>query len=285
MGATAQGRGHGGATSGSICPQGCRAYRGDVFLLLRCLWGGMRRCAPVTALDRASPDAAIHGQAENVCRYPSLGGHRRMLRCPQACGAYGMLSLTAVSIGRHAEDVSPRHYTGQGIAGCRGACGHAGLITGCRHCCRDVCRWRPVKACPAVPAGQGIAGCCSGCRHAGFITGCWHCCCGACLWKACAAAPALGRAPTATPAVADGHKVPAVGHAVLRTAVHWAFCVSRRLRTAAHRGAPIAACLAQGAPLRRDGCKLLPAGPLSRALASPCGAMAGKHPATPGGQS
>ena len=141
------------------------------------------------------------------------------------------------------------------------------------------------KACPAVPAGQGIAGCCSGCRHAGFITGCWHCCCGACLWKACAAAPALGRAPTATPAVADGHKVPAVGHAVLRTAVHWAFCVSRRLRTAAHRGAPIAACLAQGAPLRRDGCKLLPAGPLSRALASPCGAMAGKHPATPGGQS
>ena len=202
------------------------------------------RCAPVTALDRASPDAAIHGHAENVCRYPSLGGHRRMLRCPQACGAYGMLSLTAVSIGAACGRCVPPSLHWAGIAGCCGARGHAGLITGCRHCC-----------------------------------------CGACLWKACAAAPALGRAPTATLAVADGHKVPAVGHAVLRTAVHWVFCVSRRLPPPAHRGAPIAACLAQGAPLRRDGCKLLPAGPLSRALASPCGAMAGKHPATPGGQS
>ena len=111
------------------------------------------RCAPVTALDRASPDAAIHGHAENVCRYPSLGGHRRMLRCPQACGAYGMLSLTAVSIGAACGRCVPRHYTGQGIAGCRGACGHAGLITGCRHCCRDVCRWRPVEGVvpPSLP--------------------------------------------------------------------------------------------------------------------------------------
>lgn len=128
MGATAQGRGHGGATSGSICPQGCRAYRGDVFLLLRCLWGGMRKmcprhcagqgiagcrhpracgkCMPLSLAGRASPDAAVpagmrglwdvvpycgvyRGGMRKMCP-PSLhwAGHCRMPRCLRACGAY-----------------------------------------------------------------------------------------------------------------------------------------------------------------------------------------------------
>ena len=253
MGATAQGRGHGGATSGSICPQGCRAYRGDVFLLLRCLWGGMRKmcprhcagqgiagcrhpracgkCMPLSLAGRASPDAAVPA------------GMRGLWDVVPYCGVYrgGMRKMCppVTALGRASPDAAVP-------AGMRAYHGMPALLPrrlSLAACGRRVPPSLPGRASPDAAVAVGMRDLS---RDAGTV----------------AAEPACGRHVLLPLRWAGRPRQPSLLQMGIKCPL-WGmpYCARPCIGFFAFRAAcprprtgvpPIAACLAQGAPLRRD---------------------------------